>query len=81
MNTAVCKECGDTGICDRCYDMDKACCNTDHVLSRFVVFQGEKNTSRQFTEKDRCQFCKEQLGNGSFYCRSSKMPQLTVQRH
>lgn len=72
----VCKECGDDGICDRCYNMDKRCRNVAHVLSRYVVYKGEKNISRPFTEKDRCQFCKEQLGNGVFYCKSMDHSQL-----
>lgn len=64
-----CGKCGDDfGICDRCYEMDKTCSNSDHVLTRYVVYKGEKQISKQFTEKDCCQFCKEQLGNGVFYC-------------
>lgn len=53
--------------------MDKSCCNTDHVLSRYVIYQGEKHISRKFTDKDQCQFCKEQLGNSPFYCESSTL--------
>lgn len=48
--------------------MDKTCKNTGHVLTRYVVYKGEKSISKQFTEKDCCQFCKEQLGGGVFYC-------------
>lgn len=50
--------------------MDKTCRNTEHVLTRYVVYKGEKSISKQFTEKDCCQFCKEQLGEGVFYCES-----------
>lgn len=65
----VCKDCGDDcGICDRCYEMDKTCGDPTHVLARYVVYKGEKQISKQFTEKDRCQFCKEQLGSCVFYC-------------
>lgn len=67
----VCEKCGDdAGICDRCYDMNRTCKNTEHVLTRYVIYKGEKNISKQFTEKDCCQFCKEQLGEGVFYCES-----------
>lgn len=70
----VCEKCGENaGICDRCYEMDKTCKNTEHVLTRYVVYKGEKNISKQFTEKDCCQFCKEQLGEGVFYCESSEL--------
>lgn len=48
--------------------MDKTCKDTEHVLTRYVIYQGEKSISKQFTEKDCCQFCKEQLGEGVFYC-------------
>lgn len=48
--------------------MDRTCKNTEHVLTRYVIYQGEKSISKQFTEKDCCQFCKEQLGQGVFYC-------------
>lgn len=48
--------------------MDKTCKDTEHVLTRYVVYKGEKSISKQFTEKDCCQFCKEQLGGGVFYC-------------
>lgn len=67
---AVCKQCGDEGLCDRCYDMDRRCRDANHILSRYVVYKGEKHITRQFTEKDRCQFCKEQLGTSTFYCES-----------
>lgn len=50
--------------------MDKTCKDTEHVLTRYVIYQGEKSISKQFTEKDCCQFCKEQLGEGVFYCES-----------
>lgn len=50
--------------------MDRTCKDTDHVLTRYVVYKGEKNISKQFTDKDCCQFCKEQLGEGVFYCES-----------
>jgi len=67
----VCEKCGENaGICDRCYEMDKTCKNTEHILTRYVVYKGEKNISKQFTEKDSCQFCKDQLGEGVFYCES-----------
>lgn len=67
----VCEKCGDdAGICDRCYEMDKTCKDTEHVLTRYVIYKGEKSISKQFTEKDCCQFCKEQLGEGVFYCES-----------
>lgn len=70
---SVCEKCGDdAGICDRCYEMDKTCRDTSHVLTRYVVYKGEKNISKQFTEKDCCQFCKEQLGGGVFYCKLCK---------
>lgn len=49
--------------------MEKSCKDTEHVLTRYVVFKGEKSISKQFTEKDCCQFCKEQLGEGVFYCK------------
>jgi hypothetical protein len=67
----VCEKCGEnSGICDRCYEMDKTCKDSEHVLTRYVTYKGEKNISKQFTEKDCCQFCKEQLGEGVFYCES-----------
>lgn len=70
----VCEKCGENaGICDRCYEMDKTCKDTEHVLTRYVVYKGEKNISKQFTEKDCCQFCKEQLGEGVFYCESGEL--------
>lgn len=49
--------------------MEKSCGDAKHVLTRYVVYKGEKHISKQFTEKDRCQFCKEQLGASVFYCR------------
>lgn len=48
--------------------MDKTCKDTEHILTRYVIYKGEKSISKQFTEKDCCQFCKEQLGEGVFYC-------------
>lgn len=48
--------------------MDKTCSDIQHILTRYVVYKGEKQISKQFTEKDCCQFCKEQLGGGVFYC-------------
>lgn len=69
-HSPVCKQCDDRGICDRCYDMDRSCCgDATHVLYRYVVYKGEKTLQKQFTEKDCCQFCKEQLGGGIFYCK------------
>lgn len=56
--------------------MDKTCKNTEHVLTRYVVYKGEKSISKQFTEKDCCQFCKEQLGEGVFYCESDVLSAL-----
>lgn len=53
--------------------MDKTCKDTEHVLARYVIYKGEKNISKQFTEKDCCQFCKEQLGEGVFYCKSDEV--------
>ncbi|KAF3765215.1 hypothetical protein M406DRAFT_331524 [Cryphonectria parasitica EP155] len=57
----------DLNICDRCYEMDKACGDTSHVLSRQVIYKGEKHIKRQLTEKDMCRFCKEKLSEGPFY--------------
>lgn len=50
--------------------MDRTCGDGNHVLLRYVVYKGEKNIQKQFTDKDICQFCKEQLGGGIFYCKS-----------
>lgn len=49
--------------------MDKTCGDSNHILTRYVVYKGEKQISKQFTEKDHCQFCKDQLGDGVFYCK------------
>lgn len=74
----VCRQCGDdSGICDRCYEMDITCSDTNHVLTRYVVFKGEKQISKQFTEKDCCQFCKEQIGGSVFYCECWGKPVLS----
>lgn len=50
--------------------MEKSCGDSSHVLTRYVVYKGEKYISKPFSEKDRCQFCKEQLGASVFYCKS-----------
>lgn len=69
---SVCAECGESsGICDRCYDMEKSCGDTSHILTRYVIYKGEKSIRKALTEKDCCQFCKSALGTGTFYCKSS----------
>lgn len=49
-----CGKCGDDfGICDRCYEMDKTCSDSDHVLTRYVVYKGEKQISNEITPQIR----------------------------
>lgn len=72
LTVLVCASCGnDSGICDRCYDMEKSCGDPIHVLTRYVVYKGEKSVAKQFTDKDCCQYCKDPLGAGVFYCKSA----------
>lgn len=71
----VCGNCGDdSGICDRCYEVDNTCGDSTHILTRFVVYKGEKQISRELTKEDRCQFCKEELGGSAFYCKYYETP-------
>ncbi|KAL1623324.1 hypothetical protein SLS56_008324 [Neofusicoccum ribis] len=65
-----CPGCRDFVMCERCYEMGRACRNRDagHVLDRYYVFSGMYSVSGNFNEK-HCQFCNGSLGHSgdSFY--------------